>query len=532
MRTVLGLKDAPQKTILREGAIPASFTVRRVPEKAAVSRVAVTEAKPVTGRLSQVRTSDQVKILLIPGRVLKTEAGCFLILHVLGQGGAGLVLLVRPLHMVARVNDNLDLSRFGSPDVYDFLENDLIALQEWKDLELPKRVLKVSIAPPHTAQGRAADDALRNEALCLSSLTMSATPFFIDTGSAPLPWMISEYIIGNVLGTAIKDWYGDGRNVPFAWSQMYRIIRGTAVSLLGLHEEDVLHLDVKPDNIFFRLGAKGRDVVRLIDLGLGTRHLPEGLEHLLEDVEPKAHRPAGAPSDCTPEFAPPEQIAGHQIGAKADVYALTGTLYACLTGRPPFQFNPARSTRDAMLAALLKIYQEKEAVTEHGVAYLTHPHLGGAGNPTPPQRTLNQLLRRGLEPNPFDRLGLEAFVELLEEVERQRVVLARPQRRASDRGVRNGAVTLTPQSARVSTHLEDRLEHSRAVRRVKRQRWTRTFLRWGAIILLLFVLLIAFQVLSPIVLEKIQPILEEITSDAGGTTQQTALSYEQRPRFP
>lgn len=91
--------------------------------------------------------------------------------------------------------------------------------------------------------------------------------------------------------------------------------------LEALHAADIVHRDLKPENCL--LTADGH--VKVGDLGLSRTLSPAAL-HL-----------TGA-NDLlgTPAFAPPEQLRGEPVDARADVYGATATLFFLLTGRPPF----------------------------------------------------------------------------------------------------------------------------------------------------------------------------------------------------
>ena len=108
-----------------------------------------------------------------------------------------------------------------------------------------------------------------------------------------------------------------------------------ASALDAAHARGLVHRDVKPSNVLLDPGARpdGSDHVYLADFGL-TRRVSEetgvgGDGQLLGTID----------------YVAPEQIAGEEVDARADVYSLGCVLYECLVGQPPFQ-------RDSELAVV------------------------------------------------------------------------------------------------------------------------------------------------------------------------------------
>ncbi|MBX3466318.1 MAG: serine/threonine protein kinase [Planctomycetes bacterium] len=112
------------------------------------------------------------------------------------------------------------------------------------------------------------------------------------------------------------------------------IARDVARGLTALGRAGLVHRDVKPDNVF--LAADG--AAKLADLGLarGT------VDRLTETGTVVG----------TPAFMSPEQAEGAQgeLDGGTDVYGLGATLYALLTGRPPFE-------ADSMIGVLKKVLE-------------------------------------------------------------------------------------------------------------------------------------------------------------------------------
>jgi len=90
-----------------------------------------------------------------------------------------------------------------------------------------------------------------------------------------------------------------------------QICRGLAYA----HKQGLVHLDIKPANIFVR----SNEQVKILDFGLSQ---PPGTEDL-----------------CglgTPHYMSPEQVEGAAVDARSDIYSLGITAYEMVTGRRPF----------------------------------------------------------------------------------------------------------------------------------------------------------------------------------------------------
>ena len=92
----------------------------------------------------------------------------------------------------------------------------------------------------------------------------------------------------------------------------------------------VIHRDLKPANIL--LDQNGNP--RVTDFGLAKK------------VQGDSGLTGSGQIMGTPSYMPPEQAGGKrgEVGPAADVYALGATLYALVTGRPPFQAATAMDT--------------------------------------------------------------------------------------------------------------------------------------------------------------------------------------------
>ncbi|QDV38513.1 protein kinase domain-containing protein [Tautonia plasticadhaerens] len=128
------------------------------------------------------------------------------------------------------------------------------------------------------------------------------------------------FSMGYVAGRSLAQELAAG---PLPSRRAAELLQQVAEAVAYAHGRGVLHRDLKPANIL--LDGRGRP--RVTDFGLAKR------------VEGDSGLTRSGAVVGTPSYMPPEQAEGRnvEVGPAADVYGLGATLYAALTGRPPFQ---------------------------------------------------------------------------------------------------------------------------------------------------------------------------------------------------
>src|SRR5271166_89132 len=121
-----------------------------------------------------------------------------------------------------------------------------------------------------------------------------------------------EFVEGETLEKLIKH---SGRlDVKLA----LEIAAQVAAGLAAVHEQNLVHRDIKPTNIMVRLKEERGVTAKIIDLGLAKT---------LDESASEAGISSPGAFAGTPEFASPEQFAGVQVDIRSDLYSLGVTLW-------------------------------------------------------------------------------------------------------------------------------------------------------------------------------------------------------------
>jgi serine/threonine-protein kinase len=178
------------------------------------------------------------------------------------------------------------------------------------------RLVAIKVLRRDLAADPTQTERLRSEAEMLASLDHPHIVRALDAGeSNGFPYFVMEYVEGENLRDRIA------REGPLPEDDALEITRRLADALEKARRMGVVHRDVKPGNVL--LTRQG--VPKLMDLGLAKGPVDLGLTQHGATVG-------------TPQFISPEQAQDpRKADTRSDIYSLGATLYAMLTGRPPFE---------------------------------------------------------------------------------------------------------------------------------------------------------------------------------------------------
>lgn len=233
-----------------------------------------------------VLTKEQVRAVLqeMQNRGVHKELGGFELIEKIGQGGMGAVFRARQKSL--------------------------------------NRIVALKILPQKLAKDGEFVQRFINEARAVARLNHPNIVRGLDVGEAGgYYYFAMEYIEGENAKNLIKDG-------PMNEADAMRIAMDIVRALEHAHRNNLVHRDIKPDNIL--LDKQG--TAKLVDLGLA------------KTVGSGANLTQAGVIFGTPYYVSPEQAKGSQnTDIRSDIYSLGATLYHLVTGQTPFNGDTPQS---------------------------------------------------------------------------------------------------------------------------------------------------------------------------------------------
>lgn len=132
-----------------------------------------------------------------------------------------------------------------------------------------------------------------------------------------LQYLVMEFVEGESLRERLT-------NGPLDLSTTAEVLSQVCAALDEAHHRQIIHRDVKPDNIILHSSAAGLRV-KVLDFGIAKLR-DEAAGHLTQTGSVMG----------TPHYMSPEQCLGEELDPRADIYSVGIVLYEMLCGQVPF----------------------------------------------------------------------------------------------------------------------------------------------------------------------------------------------------
>jgi serine/threonine protein kinase len=183
------------------------------------------------------------------------------------------------------------------------------AVDETLRREVAIKVLNSDLNDPEVAK------RFRAEAITVARLNHTGIATVYELFEHEGQWlMVMEFVRGETLERLIE------RAGPLSAERAAELCMQALAALTHAHDLGVVHRDLKPANLMLTDGG----AVKIMDFGIAR---VSGSEHLTN---------AGFMMG-TPAYMAPEQVLGHEVDARTDIYAMGVVLYRLTTSKLPFK---------------------------------------------------------------------------------------------------------------------------------------------------------------------------------------------------
>lgn len=202
------------------------------------------------------------------------------------------------------------------------------------------RAVAIKVLRPEYGASVELVQRFQREAQALAALSHPNVVTVTDYGVvADTPYLVMELLEGETLSERLKRGALDPADAQ-------EVMRQLLVALAFVHEAGLVHRDVKPGNVFLQRVPGEKIHVRLLDFGLAKFLAPSA-----------GGRPITRAGQIfgTPSYMAPEQVAGQDADARADIYAAGIIFFEMLTGRTPFKGKTSEIMRLHLMEELPKL---------------------------------------------------------------------------------------------------------------------------------------------------------------------------------
>lgn len=214
----------------------------------------------------------------------KTIDGKYFVEKLVGQGGMGNVYKARHLHMDTTV--------------------------------------AIKILHPHLVTDATSVERFRREARAALAVDHPNAIKVMDFGvsNGQTVYLVMEFLEGQSLREIIK------KNGAISPARTVEIAKQICGALEAAHAKNIIHRDMKPDNIILLNPGTPQEVVKVLDFSIAKLKTADGAGLTQQGMV------VG-----TPQYMSPEQGEGRELDQRSDLYSVGVILYEMLTGQLPFK---------------------------------------------------------------------------------------------------------------------------------------------------------------------------------------------------